>query len=122
MIRRRAIHGAADDEANVGVRQEEVVVDEAPPFRRCVDDAQAELLERGFFRRPDPRRAAGEPAGDRERPIVAGRDDRVLALSHVRGEKHYCTYHGIKFGCNSPAFEGGHGDFGIFGVERRQIA
>jgi chaperonin GroEL len=30
----------------------------------------------------------------------------------------FCTRHGIKFGCNSPAFQGGRGDFDIFGVER----
>jgi hypothetical protein len=51
---------------------------------------------------------------------ASGMPIRDLALSHVRGEKHYCTYHGIKFGCNRPAFEGGHGDFGLFCVERRQ--
>jgi hypothetical protein len=33
---------------------------------------------------------------------------------------NYCTYHGIKLGSNSPAFEGGSGDSGIFSVERRQ--
>jgi hypothetical protein len=41
------------------------------------------------------------------------------ATIEAHGLIHYCTRHGIEFGCNSPAFEGGQGNFGLFGGAAR---
>src|SRR6516162_9038540 len=63
LVQRDPVQGAADDPPDVGVRQEQVVIDDAPSLRRSIDHMQAKLFELGFFRCPDARHPAREPTG-----------------------------------------------------------
>src|SRR5258707_548805 len=61
-----AVDGAADDPAPLGIRQEQVVVDDAPAILRGIDHAQPELFERGFLGGADPCDPAGDASRERE--------------------------------------------------------
>src|ERR1700722_6767088 len=66
---RVAVDGVADDLADLRVREEQVVVDDAPALLRGVDHANAHAGELRAFRRADAGDAAGDPARHRERAV-----------------------------------------------------
>ncbi len=87
-----SVDGGADHLPDLGIRQEQVVVDEAPALRRGVDHAQPQSLELSLLGGADALGAAGDPARHRERAVVGRGDDGDLARDRSdaldRGREH----------------------------------
>src|ERR1700754_1952248 len=69
-VDRASVDGAPDHPADLRVRQEQVVVDDAPALRGGVDHVQAEPDQLGLFGGADAGDAAGEEARHGQRPVV----------------------------------------------------
>src|SRR6516162_3192848 len=83
---------AADGLPHVGIREEQVVIDEPPALLRGIDHAQSQPFELGLLCRPDPADAAGKFAREFERAVVGGSDDgnapRRWTHAFDRGREH----------------------------------
>src|SRR3979411_2604534 len=77
-VDRASVNGASDHLPDLRVRQEQVVVDNAPALRRGVDDAQPKPRQLGLFGGADAGDAAAQEARDGQRAVVGSGNDRDL--------------------------------------------
>ena len=70
---------AADHLPHLRIRQEQIVVDDAPAGLGSIDHAHAELLDGSFLGGADPGHPAGEAPRQRQRTVIGRGDDGDLA-------------------------------------------